>query len=671
MPITLRDKSLQRAFEKMIADDRVTRPEVEELARLAKDWLGVSPRERADLKQILAEAGDRFDPEAREALQAFLDTGRMPAPKPPIAQGTNPTASRYAADVTDIQELASTFAREMAERGQELSTPEAAFAVFAQYGGKLRALGAAVDPRVVDEAAEKLLEAGRNSPAKGYDAKDTDHDTRSDLYEAARGTNPDSFDVRDEEVGRVWTTTYWPMAGSGGNDQAGSPTSHLWARSGPLDKLDQLLRARGMEAEAKAMSFERKPALGWLIGERDNGHMINRSRLLEVDAEASTGIDFDGDGKITDGVRVDFLGADGNFAAVGRREDLVPRATIDGEVRDIRRERITGDDGAVSFRFFRQDTGAELSDVERKSLFYANPTSGDGKVDGNLDVGWWGSCDKVALAGVLFKEPLKDVVSLDGVEFTRQDILGLLTVIADSQADGTDFIGHRYDNKPDLLVLQDGTQLRGKLVNVDTAELRGGQGMWRWDGDFMVVSDPAQTDPTREFTFREADGTERTVKASEVKHLAREDAQDISPLEFHTTVLQWLGEGRAAAMDRDSGDHVWNYSFHGATLKSATPLQGDSRPKEAGHNGPVAADTNVVAFEMDVRFGESNTPRAYRYWLEFDSAGKAVNGGWTSDNPDFLWRPAGFRNFTGTNDRNPFVKPELVKEIYEQFRAVD
>ena len=288
-----------------------------------------------------------------------------------------------------------------------------------------------------------------------------------------------------------------------------------------------------------------------------------------------------------------------------------------------------------------------------------------------MSVGWWGSCDKVALAGVLFKEPLKDEVEIDGVTFKKQDMLGLLTVIADSQTTGTDFVGSRYDDRPDILVTKDGTQLTGKFVGVKDETFRGGEKMWRWDGDYMVLSDPFKADPDRAFTFRELDGTERTVKASEIQHMAREDEQDISPLEFHSTMLSWLSEGRGAAMDRDSGSHVWNYNFHGAKLKAAKELSGDARPDKAGHNGPVGKDTKVVEFEMDVQFGESSWPREYSYWLEFDKNGKAINGGWNSDNPDFLWRPSGFRNFTGPNPRNPFVKPELVKEIYDKFMAAD
>ena len=113
-------------------------------------------------------------------------------------------------------------------------------------------------------------------------------------------------------------------------------------------------------------------------------------------------------------------------------QPVVPKARIGDELVAVTKERIEGDDGTVSFKFKKAD-GSELSAAELKTLIYTNPSS-DGKADKTLDVGWWGSCDKVALAGVLFKEPLKDEVTIDGVTFTKNDVLGLLTVIADSQA---------------------------------------------------------------------------------------------------------------------------------------------------------------------------------------------------------------------------------------------
>ena len=191
--------------------------------------------------------------------------------------------------------------------------------------------------------------------------------------------------------------------------------------------------------------------------------------------------------------------------------------------------------------------------------------------------------------------------------------------------------------------------------------------MWRWDGDFMVLTDPFKDEPNKTFKFRELDGTEHEFKASEIKHMAREDKNDISPIEFHSTILKWLGEGRAAAMDKDAGDHVWNYSFYGASLNSATELKDSARPDKPGFNGAVGDDTKVVEYSMEVRFGASDYGTQYRYWLELDGAGKPINGGWKSSNPDFLWRPSDFKNFTGPNARNPYVKPELVKEIYDKF----
>lgn len=664
--IKFRDKGLRRTFEGMMNDNQITKAEVEKLIQSTEDGPGLSKTERKDLQKLLTKAGDRFDADARTALESFLGGGAGP-----ISHESTVVRSQKAASVTDANELVSTFSEEIRARHSEFRDPKEAFALFAEYGGRLKALAGQMDPRDVDAIADALLDAGRQTAARGFDKKDSDYDTVSDLAEAAKGRDASTFDKRDEEVGKVWTTTYWPMAGTGtGTDPDGNAGSHLWAKKGPLAKIDDLLRARGMEDHAKALEFERKPALNWLIGEADKGHMILNKKLSEKDAEMSTGVDFDGDGKITKGVKVDFLGNDGQFASISSRNRLIPKATIDGEVVDVKRERIDTN-GEVSFKFSRADTGKELTAAELNSVFYANPVSGDGKADGTLDVGWWGSCDKVALAGVLFKEPLKDKVDVDGVTFTKQDMLGLLTVIANSQAKGTDFVGHRFDDRPDILVLKDGTQLNGKFKGVKDNELRGGEGMWRHDGDYMVLTDPFKADPNKEVTFVEMSGTERTVKASEIKHMAREDKMDMAPGEFHTTILKWLSEGRAAAMDRDSGDHVWNYNFHGATLKSAKPVSDSERPKTPGHNGDVGKDTDVVRYEMDVRFGESNWPREYRYWLEYDANGKVVNGGWESDNPDFLWRPAAFNDWKGRNDRNPFVKPELVKEIYDKFMATD
>ena len=204
--------------------------------------------------------------------------------------------------------------------------------------------------------------------------------------------------VTIEATRKPWTTTYWPMAGNG-ND-VGSASSNLWAKDGALSKFDSLLKARGGAEGARG--FELKPNLNWLIN-KESGHYIPSSSLSETDAERTTGVDFNNNGKIDADVKWDFIDSNGQFGK-------------------------------------------------------------DGKTEGTMSVGWWGSCDKVARAGILFEEPKKDV-TLNGVTFTTQDIKGLLTVLADSQGGGSDFVGNRYDANPDTVTLKNGQQLKGTITS--------------------------------------------------------------------------------------------------------------------------------------------------------------------------------------------------------------
>ncbi len=139
----------------------------------------------------------------------------------------------------------------------------------------------------------------------------------------------------------------------------------------------------------------------------------------------------------------------------------------------------------------------------------------------------------------------------------------------------------------------------------------------------------------------------------------------MSPIEFHTTMIKWLGvDKRPGAMDRDPGAHVWNYNFH--TIQFDKIEKMETKPTEPGYNGP-AGDGTIIRYDTGVRFGDSDSVgKRFDYWIEYDKSGRPVNGGWFSENPDFLWRPSGFRNFSGPNPRNPYVTPELVEEIYEK-----
>jgi len=388
-----------------------------------------------------------------------------------------------------------------------------------------------------------------------------------------------------------WTTTYWPMAGNGGNSD-GSASSNLWAKEGPLAKFDSLLKARGQTEGAR--NFELKPSLNWLVN-KEAGHYIPNSSLSESDAERTTGVDFNNNGKIDADVKWDFIDSHGQFGK-------------------------------------------------------------DGKTDGSMSVSWWGSCDKVARAGILFEEPKKDVV-VNGVTFTTQDIKGLLTVLADSQGGGSDFVGNRYDANPDIVALKNGQQLKGTILT----ELNFGT---KRQQDLQINS-AALPD---EVKLRLLDGTEKTFKKSELNYVAREDKRD-DPVLMHETISAWLKSGRPAVMDKDSGEHVWNYNFYKAddTLykDGLKPSWATDDMLKNGHSGP-AGDGKIVWVEREVSLGGGGGSENYRYWLE-EKNGKFVNGGWdpTSPNPDFLWRPQTDAAFTGKNDRNPFVDPRLVKEIYE------
>ncbi|MBN2361857.1 MAG: hypothetical protein JXR83_20570 [Deltaproteobacteria bacterium] len=688
----IRDKGLRNLFPSIVADNKITKTEVNQLKDEAlRDGGGLSRTEKADLANILRDHADKLEPDARAELESFLGIAPTPAPVPTPAPTSTPTPaptttttpaptptpaprptptptatpqppalrSDRVSRLSKLEDVAPAFRREIQERGAEFDTPEKAMELFAEYGGKLKALSRGQDPTRVDAEVEKLLEAGRNSPARGYDAADRDHDTVSDLKEAARATDAGKFDQREMAADhKVWTTTYWPMAGSGDPEQDGSPTSNLWARKGPLDKLDNLLQARGQNDRAKALEFERQPALNWLVGDSKQGHYIPSSSVSEQNAEITTGVDFDGDGKLSEGVKVDFLDARGNFAPAWSRSSFQPKLQEGDRTIDLTRQAIRDSAGNITGFEFSKPDGTKLTADQAQEVYYTSGR-GDGKVDGRQSTGWWGSCDKVALAGILFKEPKKDAVTIDGVTFTKQDMLGLLTTVSESQASGTDFVGNRYDEEADTVRLKTGATISGNIetdVEFRTADMRR-------SGDVMTLNQIDQP-----ITIRQPDGTTKTYQPNEIASISREDSKDMPADEFHNTILKWLGEDkRPLASDKDAGSHVWNYNLWKANLKNATELTGADRPTEPGHNGPIKDGNKVVSYDMDLYYGPSESGTGYKYWLEYDASGKVVNSGWQSGNPDFLWRPADFNDWSGTNERNPYVDPRLVKEIYDKF----
>ncbi len=396
-----------------------------------------------------------------------------------------------------------------------------------------------------------------------------------------------------EATRKPWTCTYWPLAANNPTD-AGSPTSNLWSKGGPLEKFDLLLKARNKPVGA--LNFEKTPMMNSLV-HKPGGQYIPSNTLKEVDAETTTGVDLDGNGKVEANIKWDFLDARGNFGK-------------------------------------------------------------DGKTEGTMSVGWWGSCDKVARAGILFAEPKKDV-TIDGVTFTAMDIKGLLTVLADSQGGGSDFVGSRYNGEPDVVRLKSGKTLEGTIQSTVDWSAAGS----KFQSGYQIAG--AIPD---EVKVKLADGTEQTVKKADIASIGREDKME-NPIVFHKTIADWLKSGRPAVMDRDNGAHVWNYNFAKAedTIYPATAKPSWAPATLAGYNGAPSGGT-ITYVERKVFLGDgTGGTENYRYWLE-EKNGQLVNGGWAanSDSPDFLWRPQTDATFTGKNTRNPFVLPELVKELYEK-----
>lgn len=396
---------------------------------------------------------------------------------------------------------------------------------------------------------------------------------------------------------KVWTTTYWPVAASAGNPD-GDPERHLWAKNGALDKLDRHRAQLGLPKGA--LETERRPLLAWLVdANAPAGYFIPSPMLEESDFERTTGVDLNGNKKLDPKVVKDFLTSDERFETNGRTTDTA-------------------------------------------------------------DVSWWGECDKVALAGQIFKEPKKSVKRGD-ITFTPQDIKAFLTLIAPSQVRGSEMVLDRFDDQLDQVRTTAGASVAGRIEGLDIRAFRSGS-FYR-EGDFIV-----RVDYPKPITLRFDNGTTQFFPVNKFWAIARESELD-SPAAFHDTVKKWMGEKRPFSMDHDRGKHVWNDNYDGANFFETPQVPaGTDVWKLDGVAGPYkGGKLNFVTAE--VLKGEE-TAQTYRYWLE-SKDGRVVNSGWMEDSnsPDFLHRPvldAPSPTFTGYNPRNPFVAPELIGPLYRE-----
>jgi hypothetical protein len=391
---------------------------------------------------------------------------------------------------------------------------------------------------------------------------------------------------------KVWTCTYWPMAGNL-NRPDGDPEEHLWAKGGVLEKFDEVLKARGKKTGA--LAYEKRPYFNYLIGSDDDaGWYIPSAMIREDDAERTTGVDLNGDGKITANVKHDFI------------------------------------------------TGDHLGEK-------------DGKTNGSYNTDWFGNCDKVAAAGTMFHEP-KKAVTMDGVTFTPNQIKGLLVLIVDSQMRGADFKMARYNGSPDVVRTTDGRTLRGTIQGLDLKDFRAGN--FSSSGNKVT-----RLDYDKPITITLLNGNKETIPVEKQVSLTRESQEDSAAV-FHETLKSWLGDKRPFCMDYDQGPHVWNDSFDGANITESQKLPPGVNPNHLNGEKGAYSGGKLTFVKTEVLQG-STVSKRYSYWME-EKNGKVVNSGWLGSNvPDFMWRPkAETPSWTGKNERNPFVDPALVKEIY-------
>jgi hypothetical protein len=427
---------------------------------------------------------------------------------------------------------------------------------------------------------------------------DTDSDGMSDRFEIEKGLDPADAQAKGTTDVKTWTHGYIPMS------------KNPMIEGYTLLYYDLLMRdATGTDPASR--HIEGKSAL-------EGGHYFLSTTLDEKDAEMTSGKDFNGDGVLTPGVKHDFLSPGIGDADFGP----------------------------------------------------------DGKTETTLSVGWWGHCNDVATAGINFREPTKDVkvtlaspytvylvetkhgefkaesvkkglthtniklISGQTVRLANADVTKvekneikeltftptMLKELASELAhrgskDGTDWIGSRFYGRPATIELADGTVLRGGVTSPLDDRAKVTEGGWTTATGFT------KDVTVQVFDQEQGSYVTKTYKPSELKKIYAENARDVNPVEFHTTMLKWLGsEKKAGVMDKDSGPHVWNYSFD----------RYDYEHKAR------ADDPNTFDYTMKVYFVGNSYPTTYEYSITYENGQpKASKWSDSSPNPDFFWRDRG------------------------------
>lgn len=344
-----------------------------------------------------------------------------------------------------------------------------------------------------EEAGHRLLDAFSRFPnARVLGTTDFNGAGWSVAQSLVLGIDANNFEKRFADAGPTAKTTYLAMHGE---------------MVEAMRYVDLVREARGLPKLAEA--FERKSPLGWMIGE-ESGH-TKAGNLDERRPFSSSGLNFGvlmfpGDAEVRAlpvkaGFEVPLDIIDGfNNAVVGRAElgdRIVVRDERGTELRVEKQIQRDAEGKAVSWSaIFRDAAGNEVDPSTALGVVVNadGEVKGDGKATRQLDMWWWGFCDRNT-AQRLYKS-VYDLPELDRDVRIIENGKEIIIPVAEAQKlidmDVPDLVpystmsGFRFDDEPQLVALKDGRTIQARVRDL---AMDAGPGLKRLAGDIIAIHD--------------------------------------------------------------------------------------------------------------------------------------------------------------------------------------
>jgi hypothetical protein len=276
--------------------------------------------------------------------------------------------------------------------------------------------------------------------------------------------------------------------------------------SGPMKHLDKYLKAKGRETGAEKL--ELASPLNWIIGE-EAGHK-KAGNLEEARPFSSSGVNWGlamfpnrrrefENLPLTKGKEfpIDCLDGFQRFITCipARGERLVIK---DKEGRDVEAKLVVvkRSGKAVSWHaeFKRGRENLKPEDVVGRIADRYGNLKGDGKVEGEVDMWWWGFCDRYTGQGTfkaMYDIPQLDVdqvkvkVGRSTVTVPKADAQKLIDADINDIVTGHIQCGFRFDNENATIALKNGEQLQGRIG----ADIFEHALFSRLEGDTAIIHD--------------------------------------------------------------------------------------------------------------------------------------------------------------------------------------